>query len=78
MIYNQHISQDIPSTSLKLQHKAMTNLKATHPTSNIDSLRFHEIGKLRKSGIGQESIKGLAKFKFKWGDKEGKLDKWRL
>ena len=56
----------------------MTNLKATHPTSNIDSLRFHEIGKLRKSGIGQESIKGLAKFKFKWGDKEGKLDKWRL
>ena len=30
-------------------------------TSNIDSWRFHEIGKLRKWGIGQEFIKGLAK-----------------
>ena len=30
-------------------------------TSNIDSSRFHEISKLRKWGIGQESIKGLAK-----------------
>ena len=35
-------------------------------TSNIDSWRFHEIGKLRKWRIGQESIKGLSKTQMRW------------
>ena len=47
-------------------------------TSNIDSWRLHEIGKLRKWGIGQESINGLAKTQMRRQVKEGNLDKWRL
>ena len=63
-------------------------------TSNIDSWRFHEIGKLRKWGIGQEIHRRFAKTQMRWqrailtngdhkkmanlGEKGKSAQKWRV